>query len=31
MKIELGGWAFGIIIVFALVIVGWFVYRLRKK
>lgn len=31
MKIELGGWAFGIIIAFALIIVGWLVYRSRKK
>lgn len=31
MKLELGGWAFGVIIVFALVIVGWSVYRWRKK
>ena len=30
-KMELGGWAFGIIIVFALVIAGWLVYRWRKK
>lgn len=31
MKMELGGWAFGIIIAMALVIVGWLVYRWRKK
>ncbi|MFV0323038.1 MAG: hypothetical protein ACK5LF_01500 [Bacteroides xylanisolvens] len=31
MKIELGGWAFGIIIVMALIIGGGVVYRLRKK
>lgn len=31
IKIELGGWAFGIIIVMALIIGGWLVYRLRKK
>ena len=31
IKIELGGWAFGIIISFALTIVGWLVYRWRKK
>lgn len=31
MKLELGGWAFGIIIDFALIIVGWLVYRSRKK
>ena len=31
MKMELGGWVFGIIIVFALIIAGWLVYRWRKK
>lgn len=31
MKVELGGWAFGIIIGFALIIVGWMVYRSRRK
>lgn len=31
MKIELGGWAFGIIITAALIIVGWLIYRSRKK
>ena len=31
IKIELGGWAFGIIIAFALIIVGWLVYRWRKS
>ena len=31
MKIELGGLAFGIIIAFALIIVGWIVYKSRKK
>ena len=31
IKIELGGWAFGIIVAFALVIVGWLVYRWRNK
>lgn len=31
MKLELGGLAFGIIIAFALIIVGWLVYRSRKK
>ena len=30
IKMELGGWAFGIII-FALFIVGWLVYRWRKN
>ena len=31
LKLELGGWAFGIILTAALVIVGWLVYRSRKK
>lgn len=31
MKMELGGWAFGIIITAALIIVGWIVYKSRKK
>lgn len=31
MKLELGGWAFGIIITAALVIVGWMIYKSRKK
>lgn len=31
MKIELGGWAFGLIVVMALIIVGWLVYKWRKK
>ena len=31
IKMELGGWAFGGIIIFALFIVGWLVYRWRKK
>ena len=31
VKIELGGWAFGVIITFVVVIVGWLVYRLKKK
>lgn len=31
LKMELGGWALGVIIVFALVIVGRMMYRLRKK
>lgn len=31
LKLELGGWAFGVIIVFGLVIIGWLVCRLRKK
>lgn len=31
MKLELGGWAFGIIIAFALIIIGWIVYKSWKK
>ena len=31
LKMELGGWALGFMIVFALVIVGWMIYRLQKK
>lgn len=31
MKLELGGWAFGIIIAFTLIIVGWILYNSRKK
>lgn len=31
MKLELGGWAFGIIIAFALIIVGLLIYKSRKK
>lgn len=31
MKLELGGWAFGIIITAALIIVGWIVYKFKKK
>lgn len=31
MKLELGGWAFGIIITAALIIVGWLIYRSRRK
>lgn len=31
MKLELGGWAFGIIITAALIFVGWLVYKSRKK
>lgn len=30
LKMELGGWAFEIIIVFALILVGWLVYRIRR-
>lgn len=31
MKMELGGWAFGVVIVMALIIIGWMVYRMRRK
>lgn len=31
IKIELGGWAFGVIIAIALIIVGWVIYKWRKK
>ncbi len=31
LKMELGGWAFGIIIMFVFVIIGWLVYRRRNK
>lgn len=31
MKVELGGWAFGIIIAFALYTIGRFVYKRIKK
>ena len=31
IKIELGGWAFGVIVAMALIIVGWLVYRIRRK
>lgn len=31
IKLELGGWAFGIIIAFTLIIVGWILYNSRKK
>lgn len=31
MKLELGGWAFGIIITAALIIIGWIVYKSWKK
>ena len=31
VKIELGGWAFGVIIAFALVVIGWLVYKKLKK
>lgn len=31
LKMELGGWAFGVITVFALIVVGWLVYRIKRK
>lgn len=31
VKIELGGWVFGIVIGFALIVVGWLVYKRVKK
>ena len=31
IKIELGGWAFGIIIGFLLFIVGWLLYKRLKR
>ncbi|WP_294481401.1 hypothetical protein [uncultured Bacteroides sp.] len=31
LKMELGGWAFGIVIVFALIIMGRVIYRMRIK
>lgn len=31
MKLELGGWVLGIIITAALIIIGWIVYKFRKK
>jgi len=31
IKIELGGWSFGIIISFALVIVGWLILKRMRK
>ena len=31
MKLELGGWAFGIIITATLVIIGWIVHKTREK
>ncbi len=31
LKMELGGWAFGIIIMFVFVIIGWLVYRRRNN
>lgn len=31
MKLELGGWAFGIIVTTTLIIFGWIVYRIRRK
>lgn len=31
VKIELGGWVFGVVIGFALIVVGWLVYKRVKK
>lgn len=31
IKMELGGWAFGIVIGFALIMAGWLIYRLRRR
>ena len=31
MKVELGGWAFGILIAFVLMIAGWLIYKKRKR
>ena len=31
IKLELGGWAFGVIITVALIIIGWLLYKSRKK
>lgn len=31
IKMELGGWAFGIVAAFALIIVGWLIYKMRRK
>lgn len=31
LKMELGGWAFGILIVLCLIVVWWLVNRIRKK
>ena len=31
IKMELGGWAFGVIILMSLIIIGRFVYKKRKK
>lgn len=31
IKLELGGWAFGIVMAFLLIILGWMMYRRRKK
>lgn len=30
-KLELGGWAFGMVIAFELIIIGWMIYRYRRK
>lgn len=31
MKLELGGWTFGLIITVALIIIGWLVFKSQKK
>ncbi|WP_291529247.1 hypothetical protein [Bacteroides sp. UBA939] len=31
IKIELGGWSMGIILSFAIIIVGWLIFRMRRK
>lgn len=31
MKVELGGWAFGVLIAFVLLAAGWFIYKKIKK
>lgn len=31
VKMELGGWIFGVIILFALFFVGWMVFRMKEK
>ena len=31
MKLELGGWAFGVIILFSLIIIGWIIFKSKNK
>lgn len=31
IKMKLGGWPFGIVIGLALIMVGWLIYRLRRR